>query len=328
MSAVRVNTVLGPVSSADLGITLVHEHILYGYPGWEGDRSIAPFDHARYVESGVGLLRQLREMGVKTLVDATPLDGGRNIDVLKEVSEKSEVNIICSTGYYYEGEGAPAYWHFHSMFGDVREKLYELFLHEVTVGIGDSGARAGVLKVGTSKGAITDYEKLMLGAVARVQKETGVPIITHTQEGTMGPEQAEFLTSAGANPKSIQIGHMSDNLDIAYQVRTLDHGVYVSWDRMGLEVLANCPRDADRYPVLLDLIARGYCDRLLISHDTICSWLGRPPQVPEAAMPFIANWHPTHLFKNIIPALKRGGATEENIKTIIEDNPRRLFEGQ
>ncbi len=327
MSSVKVNTVLGPVLSADMGVTLVHEHILFGYPGWEGDQTMYPFDHGRYVGTAVEFLKPLKDFGLRTLVDPTPLDGGRNIDVLKEVSEKSGVNIICSTGYYFEGEGAPAYWHFHSQFGDVTEQLYELFMKEVTVGIRGGSLKAGVIKVGTSKGAITDYEKLMLSAAARAQKDSGVPIVTHTQEGTMGPEQAELLIAAGADPKRIQVGHMSDNLDVEYQIRTLDQGVYVSWDRMGLEVLAGCPTDAARYPVILDLIAKGYGDRLMISHDAVLSWLGRPPQVPAGAVQFIANWHPGHLFKNIIPALKQGGATDDQIKTIIEDNPRRLFEG-
>jgi len=328
MSAVKVNTVLGPISPAEMGVTLVHEHIVGGYPGWEGDQTIVPFDHRAAVEKGVALLQQLKDLGLRTYVDATTVDGGRNIEVLKEISEKSEVNIICSTGYYYEGEGATAYWKFRASLGDVREELYELFMTEVTVGIRGTGIKAGVVKAGTSKGRITDYEKLMLSTAARVQKETGVPVITHTQRGSMGPEQAEFLIAAGANPKRIQIGHMSDNLDVAYQVRTLDKGVYIAWDRMGLEVLAGCPRDADRYAVMLDLIAKGYSNRLMISHDSICTWLGRPFTLPEAVMPFVANWHPTHLFRNIIPALKQGGASDAQIKTIVEDNPRRLFEGK
>jgi phosphotriesterase-related protein len=327
MSAVKINTVLGPISPAELGVTLVHEHLAFGYPGWEGDQTIAPFDHRAIVDNGVALLQQLKGFGLSSYVDATPVDGGRNIEVLKEISEKSEVNIICSTGYYFEGEGAPAYWKFRASLGDVRDELYELFMTEVTVGIRGTRARAGVIKAGTSKGCITDYEKLMLSTAARVQKETGVPIITHTQAGSMGPEQAEFLIAAGANPKGIQIGHMSDNIDVAYQVRTLDQGVYVAWDRMGLEVLAGCPRDADRYAVMLDLIAKGYQNQLMISHDTVCTWLGRPVKLPEAALQFVANWHPTHLFRNIIPALKQGGVSDAQIKTIVEDNPRRLFEG-
>jgi len=328
MGDVKVNTVLGPISPQDMGVTLVHEHICYGFPGWEGDQSIAPFDHDAIVANGVETLKQLKTLGLNTYIDATALDGGRQPEILREISEKSEVHIICSTGYYYEGEGAPVYWKFRASLGDVREELYELFLKEVRDGIRDTGIRAGVLKVGTSKGVITDYEKLMLQTAARVQRETGVPIITHTQEGTMGPEQARLLIEAGADPGRIQIGHMSDNVDLDYQEETLKEGVFVSWDRMGLQGLAGCPMDAQRYPAMIELVKRGYADKLMISHDFIITWLGRPLNIPEEALPLIANWHPTHLFKNIIPALREGGVTDAQIRTIIEDNPRRLFAGE
>jgi phosphotriesterase-related protein len=144
----------------------------------------------------------------------------------------------------------------------------------------------------------------------------------------MGPEQAELLVAAGADPKRVQIGHMSDNTDIRYQLETLKHGVYVAFDRMGIQVLAGCPMDEERYSVLVGLIGTGHADKMMISHDYIAHWLGRPLNVPEAALPLIANWHPTHLFKNVIPALAKGGVTEDQINTILVDNPRRLFAGQ
>ncbi|ACL02303.1 aryldialkylphosphatase [Desulfatibacillum aliphaticivorans] len=324
-----VNTVLGPISSDDLGVTLMHEHILYGYPGWDGDRTIAPLDRQAIVAAGVETLKQLKdEYGLNSYVDATALDGGRMPDILKEVSEKSGVNIICSTGYYYEGEGSPTYWKFRGSLGDISGELYDLFMTEVTEGIMDTGIKAGALKVGSSKGEITDYEKIMFQTAAKVSKETGVPIITHTQEGTMGPEQAELLIAAGANPKQIQIGHMSDNTDINYQEKTFKHGVYVSWDRMGLQGLVGCPMDAERIPVMIELIKKGYADKMMISHDFIITWLGRPLNLPEEALPLIANWHPSHLFKNIIPAFKEAGVTDEQINSIIKENPRRLFAGE
>ena len=74
MSAVKINTVLGPISPAELGVTLVHEHIVSGYPGWEGDQTIAPFDHRAIVDNGVALLQQLKGLGLRTYVDATPVD--------------------------------------------------------------------------------------------------------------------------------------------------------------------------------------------------------------------------------------------------------------
>ncbi len=328
MSNVNVNTVTGPIAPDELGITLMHEHILYGYPGWEGDQTIAPFDREAIVNTGVELLEQLKSLGVKTYVDATALDGARNPEIYREISEKTGVHIICSTGYYYEGEGSPTYFKFRSSLGDVSDEIYELFMKEITEGVRDTGIKPGVIKVGSSKGVITDYEKMMFQAAARVQKDTGVPIITHTQEGTMGPEQAELLISEGVDPARIQIGHMSDNLDMEYQLSTFKQGVYVSWDRMGLQGLVGCPMDEQRYPVIIDLIKKGYADKLMLSHDYIGYWLGRPLNIPEAALPLIANWHPTHLFKNIIPTLKQGGVTDEQIKTIVEDNPRRLFAGE
>lgn len=323
-----VNTVLGAIIPDKLGITLMHEHILYGYPGWEGDQSIAPLDRGLIVNNAVETLTRLKnDYGLQSYVDATALDGGRMPEIYKEVSEKSGVQIICATGYYYEGEGSPVYWKFRGSLGDIREELYELFMREVTVGIRDTGIKAGVIKVGSSKDVITDYEKLMFETAVRVQKETNVPIITHTQEGTMGPEQAELLISAGGDPNRIQIGHMSDNTDIDYQEATFNHGVYVAWDRMGLQGLVGCPMDSERYPVMVELIKKGHASRLMISHDFIITWLGRPLNMPEAALPLVANWHPGHLFENIIPELKQGGVTDEQIDTIIRENPRRLFAG-
>ena len=325
MKKTSVNTVTGTVSSDELGATLMHEHILFGYPGWEGDQTIAPFDRQTIVSNAVAVLDQLKKLGLNTYVDVTANDNGRNPEVYREISEKTGVNIVCATGYYFEGEGSSAYWKFRSSLGDVNQEIYELFMTEVTIGIQNTGIKAGVVKVGSSKGIITDYEKMMFKAAARVQKDTGVPIITHTQEGTMGPEQARLLISEGADPAKIQIGHMSDNLDMAYQLETLEQGVYSSWDRMGLQGLVGCPMDEQRYPVIADLVKKGFSDRLMISHDYIINWLGRPLNLPEAAFPLIANWHPTHLFKNIIPALEKCGVTQEQIQTIITENPGRLF---
>jgi len=328
MNQTKVNTVSGQITPEELGITLVHEHICYGYPGWEGDQTIAPLNREQVVKNGVDTLLKLKELGVKTYVDATANDQGRQPEILKEIAEKSGVNIICSTGYYYEEEGGSAYWNFRSSLGDISDELYELFYTEVTQGIRDTGIKAGVIKVGSSKGEITDYEKKIFLAAARVQKETGVPVITHTTEGTMGPEQAKLLVEGGADPKRIQIGHMSDNLDVNYQIETLKYGVYVSWDRMGLQGLAGCPMDEQRYDTLAALIKKGYADKILISHDYIISWLGRPLKIPEQALPLIAQWYPTHLFEHVIPALKQRGVTDEQIHTIIHDNPKRLFAGE
>ena len=328
MKTAMVNTTTGPISPDELGITLMHEHIVFGYPGWYGDASCAPDDRADSLNIGLGVMEEIKACGVKTFVDATPNDTGRDPLLLKEVSEKSGVNIVCATGYYYEGQGAPAYFKYRKSLGDAENEIYEMFMREITVGIGKTGVRAGVIKLASSNGIITDYEKMFFRAAVKAQKETGIPIITHTQNGTMGPEQARLLIEEGANPGQIMIGHMSDNTNIQYHREVLNQGVFDGFDRMGIQGIPGFPTDEEKYAVILGLIGIGYGDRIILSHDTVAKWLGRPyPEMREPIKSLMANWTPTHLLKNIIPFLKNAGVSEEQAQKILVGNPRRLFAG-
>jgi phosphotriesterase-related protein len=94
---------------------------------------------------------------------------------------------------------------------------------------------------------------------------------------------------------------------------------------MGLQVIVGCPMDTERIPCLVGLICTGYEDNILLSHDTICIWLGRAPEFPEFLIPIIKNWHPSHIFRNIIPLLKKCGLSDKQARKIIVDNPARLF---
>ncbi|QYJ17272.1 Phosphotriesterase homology protein [Rubrobacter xylanophilus DSM 9941] len=324
--AATVNTVTGPISSEDLGKTLVHEHFMFGYPGYQGDATLGPFDREEAVRVGVAAAERAKSHGVKTIIDATPNECGRNVEVLREISERAEIQIVCSTGYYYEGEGAPAYFNFRRALGTAEEEIYEMFSREITEGIAGTGIRAGVIKLASSKDAITDYEAMFFSCGARVQKETGTPIITHTQEGTMGPEQAELLVSEGADPRRCQIGHMDGNTDVVYHMNTLAHEVNVAFDRFGIQGIVGAPMDEARTACLIGLLGMGYTERILLSHDTVNLWLGRPLRMPEQLQRLLANWHIGHLFENIIPKLRQAGVTEEQIETIFVENPKRLFD--
>ncbi len=322
-----VNTVLGQVSSDKLGKTLMHEHFVFGYPGWQGDITMGPFDRKAAIQAGINMAEQVKSYGVKTVVDATPNECGRDPLILKEISEKAEINIICSSGYYYEGEGAPAYFKFRSALGNALAEIYEMFKKEVTEGIAGTGIKAGVFKLASSRDAITDYEMMFFKAAAKVSKEENIPIITHTQEGKQGPEQADILISEGADPKRIMIGHMDGNTDIEYLLSVLEKGVYISFDRFGLQGLVGAPFDTRREACLIGLIGLGYANKIMLSHDFIGYWLGRPFVLPAAAAKMMANWHPAHIFKDIIPVLQKAGVTDEQIDTMLIENPRRFFEG-
>ncbi len=322
-----VNTVTGPVPADQLGKTLMHEHFVFGYPGFDGDVTLGPFDREAALQKGSEMANALMKHGLKTVIDVTPNECGRNPELLRDISEKTGLQIICATGYYFEGEGAPAYFRKRLLLGNGEEEIYQMFLKEITEGIGTSGIKPGVIKLASSERTITDYEKAFFRAAARAQKDTGITLITHTQVGTMGPEQAELLVSEGANPKRVIIGHMCGNTDIAYHVRTLSYGVGIAFDRFGLQGMVGAPMDELRVACLAGLIAMGYGNRITLSHDKVNVWLGRPRELSEAARKLLLNWHPTHLFENIVPALRKAGVADDKIRALFEENIANAFSG-
>lgn len=324
--AKSVNTVMGPLSSDDLGKTYIHEHILFGYPGFHGDLSVAPFNWDSALQLSIDTIKPIMDnYGLKTIVDATPNECGRNVLFLKAVSEATGLNIIPASGYYFEGEGAPAYFKQRSGLTNILPEVIEMFTTEVTAGIEGTGIKAGVFKLASSHGEITPYEEVFFKAAAQVSSQEGIPIITHTQGGTMGAEQAELLIAAGADPKRVMIGHMCGNTDMQYHLNTLAKGVYISFDRFGLQVIAGCPTDNDRETLLAGLCAAGYADQIMLGHDAILNWLGRPVAVPEQALPLIANWNWNNIMANVIPAIKKMGVSDEQINMMLVENPKRFF---
>lgn len=320
-----INTVLGPILPEKLGTTLVHEHFTFAYPGWFADATIAPEDYKTALKTNLGVIKAAQKYGIKTIIDATPNDtGGRNPELYKALAKKTGLNIICSTGLYTEHEGSPAYWKTRVVFGtDITKMMSELFIKEITQGIRKTGVKAGVIKVGTSP-KMSSYEEAVHKAAVVAQKATGVPIITHTEGPTGGPEQADFLIKEGANPKKVMIGHVSNSGDIEYHKAILAKGVYIAFDRIGLDIIT--PTDIN-VKNIAELCKLGYANKIMLSHDTVNVWLGRPLTVPEPVMKALANWRIDHISQDVLPALKAQGVTDEQIKTMMVDNIRNLFAG-
>lgn len=318
-----INTALGPISPDKLGTTLMHEHFVFGYPGWYADDTIAPFDFEKYLKADLGEIKTAQSYGIKTMVDATPNDCGRHPELYMALAKKTGLNIICSTGLYTNSEGAPAYFTTRAWTGvDLSKMMSEIFVREITQGIGKSGMKAGVLKVATSP-KMTPHEENMHKAAVVAQMATGVPIITHTEGPLPGVAQAEFLLKEGGNPKKIMIGHVSNSKDIEYHKAILAKGVYIAFDRIGLDVIT--PTEVNVKNVA-DLCKLGFTEKIMISHDTV-NWLGRPYIWPKEAAPGFANWRIDHISKDVIPALKAQGITDEQIKIMMVDNPKKLFMG-
>jgi phosphotriesterase-related protein len=324
-----INSVLGPISPDKMGTTLVHEHFAFAFPGWYADETVAPYDYKAVLKTDLAVIKAAQKYGIKTIIDATANDvGGRNPILYKELARKTGMNIICSTGLYTEQGGTPAYFKKRQVWygTDISKMMSELFIKEITEGIGKTGVKAGVIKCGTSGGGpISPYETAVLKAAVVAQKATGVPIITHTQGPLGGVEQAELFIAEGANPKKVMIGHVSNSKDINYHKAILAKGVYIAFDRFGLEIITPTP-------VLVDIIAQlckeGYANQIMLSHDTVNVWLGRQIDTPEPVLKALANWRIDHISENVLPALKAKGVTNAQIRTMMLENPRNLFLGQ
>ena len=120
---IKINTVLGTVPADQMGPTLMHEHMVLAYPGWEHDALAQPLDLKELATACAEALGEVKKYGVKTVVDATPCDVWRNIELDRMVADKTGLNIICATGMYYEAEGMPAYLKFRSQVMDITAEM-------------------------------------------------------------------------------------------------------------------------------------------------------------------------------------------------------------
>ena len=321
----RIATVSGETTADQLGKTLMHEHLVIGYPGFESHTTKPGPNRDEQFSICVDKIQQLQDLGYSTMLDPCPNDLGRDVELAAKVGQHTGFQIICATGLYKQSEGGLPYWHFRSQFGPVEDAMAELFIGELTEGIGETGIRAGIIKVATGQGEITDHERTVLLAAARASVETGAPITTHTDQGSLGDQQQTILTEAGVPAHRIIIGHSCGSDDHAYHMGLARGGSYLGFDRFGLELLFP---DETRVASLAKLIKAGAGDRVVVSHDSVWCWRGEP--IPRQLLDNLPAeiFDPTHFSKRIIPKLRDAGVSDDEIDRLLIDNPRRFFEGQ
>jgi phosphotriesterase-related protein len=321
---VEIQTVTGATTPEALGKTLMHEHLLIGFPGWESDPAhLGPGPEEQFAIC-VDRIEEMKDLGFRSMLDPCPNDLGRDVELMAKVAQKTGFQIVCATGLYKESEGGGAYWKFRGRFGAGVEAMTELFVRELTEGIGSTGIRAGIIKIATGHGEMTEYERTVFEAAARASVETGAPITTHTDEGTVGDVQQRVLTEHGVPAHRIVIGHSCGTDDHDYHMGIARGGSYLGFDRFGLDMLQP---DRKRVDALLALLRAGAGDRVVVSHDSVWCWRGEPaPPAIRTAMEAV--WNPTHFSQRIVPMLKDAGASDEQIEALVVDNPRRFFSGE
>jgi phosphotriesterase-related protein len=303
----------GKIDSSKLGRTLIHEHIYVEFPGWRFDCKAPKFIRAEAMSRAVDKLQELQSLGCSTLVDPCPMDLGRDVEFVAEVAQKSGTRIIVTTGVYTEETAQMAVrW-------QPKEDLIDLYVKELTEGVGDTGIKCGAIKIGTAHGPATEYERKMIGVAAEAAKITGAPIISHTPMATHGHEQIDIVEAHGVPANCLIVGHCGDRDDVEYQKSIAARDSFVGLDRFGMTVVLS---DELRMKNLIQLVEAGYRDKLLVSHDTVMCMPGRfPPEYAGFTPPAI-----THLVEVLAPRMYDMGLKREDFESILIDNPSKWFD--
>ena len=310
-----VNSVSGPQDTADLGFTLMHEHIIVQSPGVKENFPV--WDRAAELAKAVQRLKDVMARGVSTLVDLTVGDW-RDIPFVKEAVAASGAQVIVATGLYWD---VPH--HFRAESGRPVEYIADLFARDITDGIMDTGVKAGIIKCATDEPGVTPDVERVLRASAKAHRATGVPISTHTHAPSeVGLMQQDVFESEGVDLGRVVIGHSGDTEDTGYLKKLCDRGSFIGMDRFGIDIYLPTDKRVATIKKMCDL---GYAGRMVLSHDASCyfDWVD-----PNLMLKIVPNWHFNHIPDDVLPALRAAGVSNADITAMTVDNPRRIFEMQ
>ncbi|MBI2767357.1 MAG: phosphotriesterase-related protein [Chloroflexi bacterium] len=307
-----VQTATGPIDTADMGFTLMHEHVRVGWPPMY-QQYPELFDRPAEVAQAVERLRAAMALGVRTIVDLTPIDLGRDATLIAEAARGSGMQVIVATGVYYT---IP----FHFLLRP-DEDMTALFVRDITEGISTSGIRAGVIKCATEP-EMHEVNERVLRASARAAMQTGVPICTHTfPANRTGLDQQRVFKEEGMDMSRTVIGHSDDSDDMSYLEQIIQGGSYCGMDRMGIPFPRTSEQRAD---MIAALVEKGYADRITLSHDSCCNFHWADQKTIDELAP---DWKLTHISTTIIPLLRERGVSDANIEQMTVKNPAKIFGG-
>lgn len=269
-----IRTINQDIKPEDLGFTYSHEHLICRPMYWieKGDDDLI----LDSIEKTTLDVEDYLKLGGKSIVDATAIDYGRDIEAVASIARATGLNIIATAGFnkgfLWNSRLTPAlrrqlgpYTTYHDWITDKSaEQLAEHVINEVESGIEGSSCRAGQVKLGTGYNSITPLEEKTMRAVAMAHHQTKAPIHCHTEAGTMALEQIEILKKEQVNLEYVSFGHMDRNLDLYYYHKILETGAYLCFDGMGK--IKYAPESA-RIQAIIELCKSGYEKKLLVSHD-------------------------------------------------------------
>lgn len=313
-----VETVLGPISSDQLGLTLMHEHLLLS--NWNAriaDPDRLPIHQA--IDFITPVIQDAYDNGVRTLVDVTPYNMGRDVEILREVSLRTKMNIIASTGIFIDESAI-------IRMAD-EEHLVQMLLREASEGVQGTSIRCGVIKCGTGEAGFTKNNQKLLRVCGKTQALTGLPLITHCRPANtrQGLFQQDIFEEQGADLSKVVIGHFRIGDPLDYAENVMRRGSYIAIDQMNFNA-HNLEYNLQMIP---ELIRRGWADHLIFSHDAVvCFNHSRWTDWDHSSYINYAPDSLSFIIRVVIPGLLSRGVTEKEIETIMLRNPARIFGGR
>ncbi|MBB4717079.1 phosphotriesterase-related protein [Streptomyces luteogriseus] len=297
MSAVR--TVLGDVPPADLGVCDAHDHVFFGSPRLPGQE-------LRSVAAARAELVAFREQGGGAVVQWTPYGLGRRAADLPPLSRETGVHLVAATGLHQ------AVHYDEDTLAGLRGRLAEVFVSELTVGIGTSEVRAGLVKVAGGFHALDAHARWTMAAAAEAHHATGATITVHLEMGTGALDVLDLLCGElGVPPHRVVLGHLNRSPDLVVHRQAAESGCYLAFDGPSLTHHATDWRMPEAVRALADA---GFGDRVLLGADTTTAAARSVDGGP--GMPY--------LLRRVRPRLVHA-VGEELVERILTENPGRAF---
>jgi phosphotriesterase-related protein len=299
-----VVTVRGPLPADQLGITLPHEHVFidllreYRSNGLLNDEALADLE-----------LTAFRDAGGRTIVDCTSEGLGRDPLALRRVSEATGVQIVMGSGFYRR-----AYFDEALLDRMSVDALADRIVRDLTVGVGDTGIRAGIIgEIGCDR-YLSALEERVFRAAARAHRATGVPITTHAARWPIGHAQLDLLEEEGVDPGRVIVGHCDMVPDPDYHLSLARRGAFVQFDTIQGTNDWETQRRIDWIRALMDA---GHERQLLLSHDVCLT--------TDLAINGGAGY--AYLLTGFRPRLVEAGIPAPLVDALVTDNPRRALTG-
>ncbi len=306
-TSATIHTVRGPMSAGEMGVALVHEHVLVDFAGAEKvSRSRYDADEAFRVI--LPHLRDLQARGCRTLFECTPAYLGRDPLLLRRLSEASGLHVVTNTGYYGAANDTAVPKH---AYAETARQLATRWTAESRGGIEGTGIRPGFIKTGVDAGPLSEIDRKLVEAAALCHLETGLAIAAHTGDGTAALEILSVLKRLGVSPEAYVWVHAQSGKDAATRSWAAQQGTWVELDGIG-------PGSLDAHvEAVVDLFRRDRLDRVLVSQDAGWYHVGEPGG--GAYRPY------AFLFDSFVPALRARGLGEADVRRLLVDNPAEAF---